>query len=95
VELYVAQQCGAARSLAHRTSLSGADPVQLALVPLVGAIAAGNCFILKPSEVGVHCERAFREVLPRYLDNDCFAGARSSPCGRRRRRMILGVERAC
>jgi acyl-CoA reductase-like NAD-dependent aldehyde dehydrogenase len=49
-------------------------PVQLSLVPLVGSIAAGNCFILKPSEVGVHCERAFAEILPKYLDPDCFAG---------------------
>ncbi|NXT27665.1 AL3B2 dehydrogenase, partial [Syrrhaptes paradoxus] len=40
-------------------------PVHLLLVPLIGAIAAGNCVIVKPSEMTKHTERLMAE--------DCFA----------------------
>jgi len=33
-------------------------PVQLLLSPLVGAIAAGNCAVLKPSELAPYTSRA-------------------------------------
>jgi aldehyde dehydrogenase (NAD+) len=48
-------------------------PLQLAILPLVGAIAAGNCAIVKPSEVAAHTSRVIAELLPRYLDRECFA----------------------
>ncbi|NXV72910.1 AL3B1 dehydrogenase, partial [Atlantisia rogersi] len=48
-------------------------PIHLILVPLIGAIAAGNCVIIKPSEMTKNSERLVAEVLPTYLDNDCFA----------------------
>ncbi|XP_010634084.1 aldehyde dehydrogenase family 3 member B2 [Fukomys damarensis] len=48
-------------------------PVNLTLVPLVGAIAAGNCVILKPSEKSKGTEKVLAEVLPQYLDQSCFA----------------------
>ncbi|KAK2499902.1 hypothetical protein MC885_017992 [Smutsia gigantea] len=48
-------------------------PVNLTLVPLVGALAAGNCVVLKPSEISKNTERVLAEVLPRYLDQSCFA----------------------
>ncbi|CAG0949563.1 aldehyde dehydrogenase (NAD+) [Myxococcaceae bacterium] len=48
-------------------------PVQLMLSPLVGAIAAGNCAVLKPSEVSAHTSAALGRLLPRYLDPECFA----------------------
>ncbi|NWZ40831.1 AL3B1 dehydrogenase, partial [Brachypodius atriceps] len=48
-------------------------PIQLFLVPLIGAIAAGNCVIIKPSEVSKQTERIVAEALPSYLDKDCFA----------------------
>lgn len=48
-------------------------PVQLLLSPLVGAIAAGNCAVLKPSEVSAHSSAALARLLPRYLDPECFA----------------------
>src|SRR5690606_24861093 len=47
-------------------------PVQLALLPLVGAIAAGNCAIVKPSEVAANTSRALAELLPQYLDPACI-----------------------
>ncbi|NWU55404.1 AL3B1 dehydrogenase, partial [Dromas ardeola] len=48
-------------------------PVNLLLGPLIGAIAAGNCVVVKPSEMSKNTERLVSEVLPSYLDKDCFA----------------------
>ncbi|NXS70337.1 AL3B1 dehydrogenase, partial [Pandion haliaetus] len=48
-------------------------PIHLLLVPLIGAIAAGNCVVIKPSEITKNSETLVAEVLPGYLDNDCFA----------------------
>jgi aldehyde dehydrogenase (NAD+) len=48
-------------------------PVGLLLSPLVGAIAAGNAVVLKPSEVTPHTSAALAELLPKYLDNDAIA----------------------
>ncbi|XP_062053706.1 aldehyde dehydrogenase family 3 member B2 isoform X1 [Lepus europaeus] len=54
-------------------------PVNLTLIPLVGAIAAGNCVVLKPSEVSSSTEKVLAEVLPRYLDQSCFAVVLGGP----------------
>ena len=48
-------------------------PLQLCLSPLVTALAAGNCAVIKPSELAPHTSRLLAELLPRYLDNDCTA----------------------
>ncbi|NXM74222.1 AL3B1 dehydrogenase, partial [Serilophus lunatus] len=48
-------------------------PIHLILVPLIGAIAAGNCVLIKPSEISKNTERLVAEVLSSYLDKDCFA----------------------
>jgi aldehyde dehydrogenase (NAD+) len=48
-------------------------PVQLAMAPLAAAIAAGNAAVVKPSEVTPHVSAALAELLPRYLDPECFA----------------------
>jgi aldehyde dehydrogenase (NAD+) len=48
-------------------------PLMLALSPLVGAIAAGNCAVLKPSEVAPNTSAAIARYLPDYLDADAFA----------------------
>ncbi|KAL8182947.1 UNVERIFIED_CONTAM: hypothetical protein K2H54_008938 [Gekko kuhli] len=48
-------------------------PFHLTLIPLVGAIAAGNCVIIKPSELSSCSEKLMAEVLPAYLDPDTFA----------------------
>ncbi|XP_044253617.1 aldehyde dehydrogenase, dimeric NADP-preferring-like [Tribolium madens] len=47
-------------------------PLQLVFAPLAGAIAAGNCAILKPSEVSSASSKLIAELVPKYLDNDCF-----------------------
>jgi aldehyde dehydrogenase (NAD+) len=46
-------------------------PVQLCLGPLVGAIAAGNCAVLKPSETSSACEAFIADLVPQYMDMDC------------------------
>jgi len=43
-------------------------PLQLLLAPLVPAIAAGNCVVLKPSEVAAATAAAMAELIPLYLD---------------------------
>uniref|UniRef100_A0A8D1AU82 aldehyde dehydrogenase [NAD(P)(+)] n=2 Tax=Sus scrofa TaxID=9823 RepID=A0A8D1AU82_PIG len=54
-------------------------PVNLTLMPLVGALAAGNCVVLKPSEISKSTEKVLAEVLPRYLDQSCFAVVLGGP----------------
>uniref|UniRef100_A0A8C8ZAF9 Aldehyde dehydrogenase 3 family member B1 n=1 Tax=Prolemur simus TaxID=1328070 RepID=A0A8C8ZAF9_PROSS len=53
-------------------------PLNLTLVPLVGALAAGNCVVLKPSEISSSMEKVLAEVLPRYLDQGALVWAGSS-----------------
>ncbi|XP_021059220.1 aldehyde dehydrogenase family 3 member B2 isoform X1 [Mus pahari] len=48
-------------------------PLNLMIIPLVGAIAAGNCVVLKPSEISKNTEKVLAELLPQYLDQSCFA----------------------
>jgi len=43
-------------------------PIELALTPLVSAIAAGNCAVIKPSEISVNSTAALAELIPRYMD---------------------------
>ncbi len=45
-------------------------PLQLMLLPLVGALSAGNCAVLKPSELAAHSSHLLAELVPRYLDQD-------------------------
>ncbi|XP_042093563.2 aldehyde dehydrogenase family 3 member B1 isoform X2 [Ovis aries] len=54
-------------------------PLNLSLGPLVGALAAGNCVVLKPSEISKSTEKVLAEVLPRYLDQSCFAVVLGGP----------------
>ena len=48
-------------------------PFVLTLGPAVGAIAAGNTVVLKPSEVCPASSALMAELVPRYLDNDAIA----------------------
>ncbi|XP_066140654.1 aldehyde dehydrogenase, dimeric NADP-preferring-like [Euwallacea fornicatus] len=47
-------------------------PFALSLGPLIGAIAAGNCAILKPSEVVPESAKFMQDHLTKYLDGSCF-----------------------
>ena len=48
-------------------------PVGLLLSPLIGALAAGNAAVLKPSEVTAHTSAALAELLPSYVDSEAVA----------------------
>ncbi|HEY3735821.1 MAG TPA: aldehyde dehydrogenase family protein [Jatrophihabitans sp.] len=48
-------------------------PIHLALAPLVGALAGGNCAVLKPSELAPKSSAVLAELVPRYLDPHAVA----------------------
>lgn len=48
-------------------------PVQLLLVPLCGALAAGNCAVLKPSELAPATSALISRLVPQYLDPQAVA----------------------
>jgi aldehyde dehydrogenase (NAD+) len=43
-------------------------PFQLAMAPLIGALAAGNCAVIKPSEVAPATSAVLARWLPEYVD---------------------------
>ena len=47
-------------------------PFFLLTGPFLGAIVAGNCAVVKPSELSVHSEKLISELIPKYLDKDAF-----------------------
>jgi len=47
-------------------------PLQLSLSPVMPAIAAGNCVVIKPSEISSATAAAIAEFVPKYLDTDCI-----------------------
>jgi len=48
-------------------------PVQLTLAPLIGAITAGNCAVVKPSEIAPHTSEVLARIVPEFLDPECIA----------------------
>ncbi|WP_372346225.1 aldehyde dehydrogenase family protein [Streptomyces sp. KL116D] len=52
-------------------------PVQLSLVPVAGALAAGNTVILKPSELAPATSALMARLVPRYLDPGRSPSSRS------------------
>lgn len=44
-------------------------PMQLTLLPVGAALAAGNCVIVKPSEVAPATAKFIADTLPKYIDN--------------------------
>lgn len=47
-------------------------PINLTLMPVIGAISAGNCVIIKPSEVAPASANVIAELIPKYLDPVSF-----------------------
>lgn len=47
-------------------------PIQVTMAPVSGAIAAGNCVIIKPSEISKSIDKFIRETVPKYLDTECY-----------------------
>ena len=48
-------------------------PVQLTLAPLAGALAAGNCAVVKPSEISAQTSATLARLLRKYLDPEAVA----------------------
>ena len=48
-------------------------PLQLVLSPMVAAIGAGNCVLLKPSELAMATSNLIADLLPKYLDTHAIA----------------------
>jgi aldehyde dehydrogenase (NAD+) len=48
-------------------------PLSMVLAPLVGALAAGNAAIVKPSEISRHTSAALARILPQYIDPEAVA----------------------
>lgn len=46
-------------------------PLHLTLAPVLPAIAAGNCVIIKPSEISPASAKAMEDLVPKYLDPKC------------------------
>ena len=44
-------------------------PLQLVISPLIGAIAAGNCAILKPSEIAINTSNLLAEIITKYFNS--------------------------
>ncbi|ARM31506.1 aldehyde dehydrogenase family protein [Prosthecochloris sp. HL-130-GSB] len=54
-------------------------PLQLALAPVAAALAAGNCIVLKPSELAPVTAALLSRRLPHYLDADAFKVVQGGP----------------
>ncbi|XP_032354824.1 aldehyde dehydrogenase, dimeric NADP-preferring isoform X2 [Camelus ferus] len=48
-------------------------PFSLTIQPMVGAIAAGNAVLIKPSELSENTASLLAAVIPQYLDKDLYA----------------------
>ena len=48
-------------------------PYQLLLVPLIGALACGNCVIVKPSELSPKSAQLLEKLWPKYFDTSFVA----------------------
>ncbi|XP_067656195.1 aldehyde dehydrogenase family 3 member B1-like isoform X1 [Haliotis asinina] len=47
-------------------------PIQLTILPMIASISAGNCVIVKPSEMSEQTAILLEEIVPKYLDNECI-----------------------
>ncbi|XP_007526234.3 aldehyde dehydrogenase, dimeric NADP-preferring [Erinaceus europaeus] len=47
-------------------------PFNLTIQPMVGAIAAGNAVVLKPSELSENMAQLLVTIIPQYLDKDLY-----------------------
>lgn len=47
-------------------------PVFTAIPPVASAIAAGNCIMLKPSEMSPNTSNLLKKLFDEYLDKDCY-----------------------
>jgi aldehyde dehydrogenase (NAD+) len=48
-------------------------PLQLVLAPLIAVVAAGNCAIIKPSELAPNIASLLSKLVPQYLDQQAIS----------------------
>lgn len=46
-------------------------PLQLLLAPYIAALSAGNCAVLKPSELSPNTSAIVAKLIPQYMDTSC------------------------
>lgn len=54
-------------------------PFALALMPLIAAISAGCCAMVKPSEIAVASQDLMLEIIPKYLDSSAIRVVTGGP----------------
>lgn len=54
--------------------------MQLTLAPLVGAIAGGNCVVVKPGSYAVESSHAMARAIAKHLDPSCIRVVEVSSC---------------
>uniref|UniRef100_A0AC34RGP4 Aldehyde dehydrogenase n=1 Tax=Panagrolaimus sp. JU765 TaxID=591449 RepID=A0AC34RGP4_9BILA len=54
-------------------------PVRLLLAPMVGALAAGNTVVIKPSELSVNISALVAELIPKYLNENVVQVVQGGP----------------
>ena len=54
-------------------------PLYLSLAPLVAAVAAGNCAVVKPSELAPATSAVLARLIPQYLDPRRYGSSRATP----------------
>ncbi|XP_073526217.1 uncharacterized protein [Phyllobates terribilis] len=54
-------------------------PINVALEPMIGAIAAGNAIVLKPSELAPASASFLTETIPLYMDNKAIKVIQGGP----------------
>lgn len=47
-------------------------PLAMVLDPLIPALAAGNCVVIKPSEVSKHTSELLEKLINQYMDKSCI-----------------------
>lgn len=54
-------------------------PFQLAIVPLVGAMSAGNCAVVKPSEVSANVSNVIKQIIEESFDQQYITVLNGGP----------------
>ena len=47
-------------------------PLNLTMGPVIGALAAGNCVVIKPSELSANTADVIMQLIPKYVDSECY-----------------------
>ena len=47
-------------------------PIQLCILPAIGAIAAGNCVVIKASELAPATAKVMEEIFPQFMNQSCY-----------------------